>query len=284
MLRDDDFNGSKIRLVKIDLIDIPSYQRIAMDGWAKDIAANWNRHLFTHPRIAAKPDGHFDAIDGQHEVLAASYRGHTQIPCAVLEGVGHVEAAGIFSDINTQRKRLTPFDVYRADLEAGRQWAVSLSELVDRYGIRIARGASPFHLQAVGQAKAIIADGRLTDLDDALFILTVAFDPSLRENESRLERKLIVGMSDLVKRAKRANVFDRIQFAKKLQRVTYRRRAYTGLHLTPESIEKDYIPALIEDGTLEMPPLNSAMGNAVLFGRALAIAILGSERAKTLYS
>jgi hypothetical protein len=284
MLRDDDFNGSKIKVVKIDRIDIPDYQRIAMGPWAKTIAENWNRHLFTHPRLAEKPDGRYDCIDGQHELLAATLRGHESLPCIVFDGVGHIEAAAIFSDMNTGRKRLTPFDVYRADLIAGRQWAVDLAHIVDELGLRIARGASPHTVQAVGQCKVLIQDGRYQDLYEALIILVSAFDASLPENHDRLERKMIVGMADFVRRARRAEVLDIEKFGRKLSKVTYRRRSITGIRLTPESLERDYIPKLIEDGTLEMPQLNSAQGNAVLYGRAIAIAVLGVDQARALYA
>lgn len=284
MLQDDDFNGTRIKMVKIDQIDIPSYQRDKMKPWAAYLAENWDHHLFTHPRLAAKDGGRFDVIDGQHTVLAAETRGHAELPCLVLVGVDQQRSAAIFSDLNTNRKRLTPFDVYKADLEAGREWALSLEALAIKYDLRIGRGAGPYFLQAVGQCKAIIQSGWLADLDDALAILTAAYEPTLAENASRLERKLVVGCVDLVRRTKRADAFDLTLCIRRLQKATFKRRATTGIRLTPESLETTYIPALIEQGTLTMPPLNSAMGNAVLFGRALAIAIYGADRARSFYS
>lgn len=280
----DDFNGHRVKMVRIDRIDIPEYQRKAMEGWASSIADRWNHNLFTYPRVVVKDGGRFDCIDGQHTVLAASKRGHLELPCAVLDGVDTQTAAGIFSDINTGRKRLTSFDVYKADLIAGREWAVALDAIASRYGINVARGASPYTLQAIGQAKTIIESGGADHLDDALAILTGAYDPDLDENSSRLERKIVTGCVDLVRRAKREGEFDRQTFIRKLRKATYKRRSVSGLKVTPESIETDFIPAMIEQGNLQMPPLNSAMGNAVLFGRALAIAIFGVERSRQLYS
>lgn len=284
VLAGDDFNGHRVKAVRIDRIDIPEYQRTNMEGWASDIAQNWSNYLFTYPRLAAKGDGRYDCIDGQHTVLAAEKRGHVELPCAVLDGVDTKVAAGIFSDINTRHKRLTPFDVYRADLIAERPWALTLASIARRYGINVARGASPYTLQAIGQAKTIIESGGEEHLDDALAILTNAYDPELAENASRLERKLVVGCVDLVRRAKREGVFDRQSFINKLRAAKYKRRSVSGLKVTPESIETDYIPAMIEQGNLQMPPLNSAMGNAVLFGRALAIAIFGIDKSRQLYS
>lgn len=284
MFSGDDFNGHRVKQVRIDRIDIPEYQRVRMEGWASDIAQNWNNYLFTYPRLSAKEGGRFDCIDGQHTILAAEKRGHTELPCAVLDGVDTKTAAGIFSDINTGRRRLTSFDVYKADLYAGREWAVTLHDIAQRYGVNVARGASPYTLQAIGQAKSIIDGGGAEHLEHALAILTMAYDPDLPENSSRLERKLVVGCVDLVRRAKREGLFERQLFINKLRSAKYKRRAVSGLKVTPESIETDYIPAMIEQGNLQMPPLNSAMGNAVLFGRALAIAIFGVDKARHLYS
>lgn len=284
MLRDEDFNGTKIKVVRIDLIDIPSYQRAEMSGWAKHLAENWDHQLFSYPRVAVKSGGRYDAMDGQHTILAAEQRGHLEIPCMVIENVDHKRGAAIFSDLNTGRKRLHPLDVYRADLEAGRAWAVTLDEFATKYGIKVAKGTGPHYLQAVGQCKTIISQGQSDDLDDALAILTEAYDAALAENASRLERKLLVGCVDLVRRTKRADAFERALCIRKLQKATFKRRDIRGIRLTPESLETQYIPALIEQGTLPMPPLNSAMGNAVLFGRALAIAIYGAERARTFYA
>lgn len=284
VLAGDDFNGHRVKAVRIDRIDIPEYQRAKMEGWATDIAQNWSSYLFTYPRVAAKEGGRFDCIDGQHTIIAAEKRGHIEVPCAVLDGVDVKTAAGIFSDINTGRRRLTSFDVYKADLLAERSWAVTLSSIAQRYGINVARGASPYTLQAIGQSKTIIEAGGADHLDDALAILTNAYDPDLAENSSRLERKIVVGCVDLVRRAKREGVFDRQSFINKLRAAKYKRRGVGGLKVTPESIETDFIPAMIEQGNLQMPPLNSAMGNATLFGRALAIAIFGVDKARHLYS
>ena len=283
-LRDDDFNGSRIKIIRIDLIDIPTYQRQQAKGWAEKIAHEWDHYLFTYPRVCPKDGGRYEVIDGQHTILAAEIRGHTDIPCAVLTGIDHVSAAGVFSDVNTKRLRPQPYDIFKADLEAGRDWAVALQDIAERHEIKVGPGQSPNILRAIAQAHTIIDRGMVADLDDALSILTRVYDPKLPENETRLERKLLMGIVDLVHRTKREKIFDLDQVVRKLKKATYSRRGIRGIHLTPKDLASDYLGALIEAGQLEMPQLTTGSGSSTVYGKALAIAIYGVDQTRKLYS
>ena len=283
-LQDDDFNGSRIKVIRIDLIDIPDYQRSQKRGWAEEIARDWDHHLFTYPRVCLKDDGRYDAIDGQHTILGAEIRGHQNIPCAVLVGIDHQKAAAVFSDVNTRRQRLAAYDVYNADLIAGRDWAITLQGIAERHGIRVDPGRGPSSLRAISQAKSIIDRGMAADLEDGLEILSRVYDPALPENETRLERKLLMGIVDLIHRAKREGIFDLDQTVRKLRKATYVRRGIRGIHLTPKALESDYLGALIEAGQLDMPQLTTGSGSSTVYGKALAIAVFGVDQTRKLYS
>jgi hypothetical protein len=283
-LHDEDFNGSRIKVIRIDAIDIPVYQRERVKGWAESIAQDWNHHLFTYPRVCVTESGRYECIDGQHTVLAAEIRGHVSLPCAVLTDVDTKTGAIVFSDVNTKRQRPQAYDIFKADLWAERGWAVTLRSITDKHGLAVSpiRGSS--NLRAIAQARVIIERGMAADLDDALSILTRVYDPALAENSNRLERKLLMGVVDLVHRSKREGIFNLETVVRKLSKATYSRRGVRGIHLTPMALETDYLASLIEQGTLDMPQLTTGSGSSSVYGKALSIAVYGVEQTRKLYS
>ena len=283
MMTHEDFNGAKIGEVSIALIDIPMYQRVLREAWAKEMADNWDHCLFDPPRLSQKADGRYDVIDGQHTIMAAEYRNHASIPARVFKDLPYEQAAALFVSVNTQRKRPTPFDTWRAAVEAGHQWALDLRDAATAHGLQVGMGQGSTHLRCVGQAKRILEteDGVRT-LNAALDVLTEAYDPTLPENESRVERSLVMGMADFIRKARASGLYEKAHFVKKLRAAKFTRRDVRGIRVTPESFE-NYMAALIEQGMMPVPALNA--GGAVMapYGRAFAIAILGADGARRVY-
>lgn len=277
-----DFNGHTYTDVPVAQIFIPEYQRDELDRWVSELGENWNPGLFRPPTLSHMADGRYACIDGQHTVAAAIRRGHQTIPALVYEHKSDAEDAARFSDLNTQRRKPEAYDVWVADYAAGREWAVTIHTLADKYGLRPTKGGDgPRNLRAIGAMRTIINTGRTPELDDALDILTSVYDADGSYNRSRIERNFIIGMVDLIARAQTFKAYDKDVFKRKLGRASYRFNG-ASVPVTPDGFQS-YLNTLIQQGQVVVPTMNSGSGQARVYGRALAHAILSRDLANKVY-
>jgi hypothetical protein len=279
-----DFNGSTYEVLPIDNIFIPPYQRDLLDRWAEDLSTNWNSRLFRPLTVNRRQDGRYACIDGQHTLDGAMRRGHKTIPAIVYTGLSEEEEAGLFSDLNTQRRKPEAFDIWVADFAARRPWAVELHDMATAYDLRLGKGGNdPRALRAIGALRELIQKGHGDIVDDALDILTSTYDPDGPYNKSRMERALIVGMADLIQRARMFDVYDKDTFKRKLGRASYRSLG-ASRPVTPDGFQS-YIGDLISSGKLVVSAMNSlgSGGQTRIYGKAFAFAILGKELTQKVY-
>lgn len=280
-----DFNGYRLTDVEITKINMPDYQRDPEQGgaWAQQIASEWDHHLFRHPYLTPNADGTYDCLDGQNTVLAAALRGHKTIPAFVSNApVAHPKAASVFSDVNTKRRRLQPYNVWKADRIAGRSWAVLLDTITAKHGLSVARGSGIKNIRCIAQARTIIERDGPELLDAALGVLTQTWDGTAPEHSARAEQALVLGMADLIKRAQAVGKFSQERFVSKLQRKRYTRFG-AEVSLTPGSFGESYISHIIETSAIPMPSVVGGGGRTSAYSRAFAVAIFGAAEAKRMY-
>ena len=280
----DDFQMASLVNVKLEDVVMPEYQRMFVDSWAHEIAENWNPLLFRPPLLGRRPDGKYDVIDGQHTTGALRLRGHDEMPAYVREGLDIETEAGTFADMQTQRRGLRPFEVWRAEYLAKRGWAVTLHDIAGRYGLKVAHERGPNNIACIGQCRIIFRrDNGAQLLDQALDILTAAYpDVSDPANETRVERGLVSGMVDLLGRVPiEGKLFERDRWVAKLQDATFRADGQVA-RITPRSFPS-YMARLIESGKLPLTSVQTGSGQSVMHGRALSLIILGDARTKQLY-
>lgn len=282
-----DFQVPSVRTVKLVDVNVPEFQRGRSDKWAKDIADNWNPLLFRPPLLARRADGKLDIIDGQHTIEAVRIRGHEEVPAFVREGMGLEAEADTFAELNTRRKGLRPFEVWRAEAITGRAWAVTLGATANRYGLKVAHERGPKTLACIGQCRIILRKGNGAELlDGALYVLTNTWDDvSDPNNDTRVERGLVSGMADLIERASAKGLYDADAWVAKLKEATFRfgsgADAVTAA-VTPASFPS-YVASLIERGKIQLTSIQTGSGQSVIQGKALAYLILGDRRAQSLY-
>jgi hypothetical protein len=101
-------------------------------GW------NWNRY---QPIVVnERADGTYAVIDGQHRLAAA--RLHPlidELPCYIVSVPDMAAEAAIFADVNTRRLALTSQQKFYASLAAGEGWALNVSRICERAGVRMLR-------------------------------------------------------------------------------------------------------------------------------------------------
>lgn len=280
----DDFKMTPVVMVSLDDVVVPDYQRMFQDNWAQEIAQNWNPLLFRPPLYGRREDGKLDVIDGQHTVAALKLRGHTQAPGFIRDALPPAEEAGAFADLNTRRRGLRPFEVWRAEALAGREWAVELRDIAAKYGLRVAQERSPLTIACVSECRRTLRRPNGAQLlDQALDILTHAYaDPSDPANETRVERGLVAGMVDLLDRAQpTGRLFERERWIERLQGATFRVEGQTT-PVTPRSFPS-YIATLIATGKMQLTSVQTGSGQGIIWGRALSLIILGDAKTRQLY-
>lgn len=133
-----------------------TYQRAPESSMIRHIASNWDWRLCAPLTVSRRldPEG-FYVIDGQHRLEAARLRSDIpHLPCIISTFGSIAEEAGCFVAVNSNRKRVTPLDTFRAQLAAGDARAIEISEIIHGAGLALARHSN-FTNWKPGQISAI---------------------------------------------------------------------------------------------------------------------------------
>ena len=143
------------------------YQRpINHGGWrtVRAIAANFRWSCFTPVLLAPIEGGQFAVIDGQHRVHAALLCGIKSVPAMVVP-IAATEQAMAFVTVNTARTSMSNYNLYRAGLASGEEWAIQAREAVDASGCTLmtfnpsSGTRKPGEIYAVGLVRAMVTKG-----------------------------------------------------------------------------------------------------------------------------
>ncbi len=273
----NDFNGSKLIDVRIDKMFEPEYQRELSPDWVDQLASGWNSHLFRFPTLSKRDDGRYARLDGNHTIEAAMERGHLTVPCIVYEDLSLKEEARMFSELNDQRRKPQAYDLYVSGVIGEEPWALALKDLAAEYDLTVCNGGQgPDRLRSVGAMRELFKSGQWDIAKEALAVLTSAYPADGMFNSTRTERAYVLGMADLIRRAKRDGLYDRALFVRKLQRATFRFQG-NSISVTPDGFET-YLNNLIASGKMVV---TSFISNSApkTYGNAFALAILGQQAA-----
>lgn len=112
----------------------------------------WNR--LKPPIVVQAGPASLHIVDGQHTAIVAATLGIPQIPVFVVKADTLDERARAFVGHNSDRIVVSPFDIYRALLASGDPYAVDVSNVCKRAGVRL-RVISPSSAISVGDTAAI---------------------------------------------------------------------------------------------------------------------------------
>jgi len=111
----------------------------------------WNR--IKVPNVV-EVGGKLLVIDGQHTAIVAATLKVPEIPVLVVDAPGVRDQAQAFVGLNTERVKVSPFDIYRALLASGDEDAIDVDNVCKRAGVRI-RALSPTCVVAEGDTSAL---------------------------------------------------------------------------------------------------------------------------------
>ena len=271
---------TETRIVKLSELVIPGYQRRYDRDRACAIAEDWTEELFVTPRVRPRSDGRYDVLDGQHTVGALQILGEQEVEVS-LARVSDEAAAGLFADLNLKRKRLTPYETFRAERYAGRPMAVELEKLVTRYNCVVSEDAGSNHLRCINAAQRILRKNKEIDgstlLDRTLRVLTVAYRPS----EDRLAQQWILGISRLVEVLMAAKQYDDNDLIQRLRHSFFTVEGHR-VNLAPSNLILA-CEAQMHAGRIRLGATRTASVGAALYGATLAIVLFGTKRARELF-
>ncbi len=122
-----------------DLVIDDDYQRDLKRGnWTaiRRIADAFTWSRFSPVFVAPVEGGKFAIIDGQHRVHAAALCGIDRVPCQVVQ-MDKREQAASFAAVNGMVTAVTIWQLYKAALAAGEQWAIDCYKVCDDAGAKL---------------------------------------------------------------------------------------------------------------------------------------------------
>lgn len=129
-----------LQWVKItDLVVDDSYQRdLKIGNWKaiRNIARQFKWSRFSPVFVAPVEGGKYAIIDGQHRTHAAAICGFGEVPCQIVQ-MERAEQAAAFAAVNGLVTKVSLWNIYKAALTAGEDWAVGCHKICTDAGCQL---------------------------------------------------------------------------------------------------------------------------------------------------
>ena len=131
-----------------DLVVDTAYQRPLAAAHARALAAEFRWVHFQPLTVAARPDGGYAVIDGQHRLQAArALPAIAEVPCYIVDAADSARQASTFLAVNTTHRAVKAIEKFRAGLAAGDKQITNLQRIVDQVGLRLVSGKATAPMQ-----------------------------------------------------------------------------------------------------------------------------------------
>lgn len=154
-------------------------------------------------------------LDGQHRCHAFMKMGweDQKVPCLIHMGLTRADEARIFRELNDNRTKPLPIDLYEARRVEGDPLAKDIDRILEQHDLAIARGAGFGRVQAVSTVVTIFRKAGEEILDQTLAVLTRAWG----NNSTSYQQNVLMGVALLLRRNPK---LDKERLAKKLSSTT----------------------------------------------------------------
>ena len=146
--------NASYEMVEVSKLKIDKYQRLLNISLANKISNEFDFNLVGLITVSYR-EGQYNVIDGQHRVYGATLAKIPMLMCQILKDLSYQEEAQLFNDLNGIRKRVSIYDIYNADIEAGDKQILDIKKCVELNGMSIARKVGENKISAINQLKAI---------------------------------------------------------------------------------------------------------------------------------
>ena len=119
-----------------------SYQRETNNENIQRLIRDWDDNRCDFLLVSFRDDK-FYVVDGQHRYTAAKFKGVEDLPCVILTGLTKEKEARIYSRQNENVKKLTIYDVFKANLINGDDSIpevkidMEINKICKKYGIEV---------------------------------------------------------------------------------------------------------------------------------------------------
>ena len=135
--RNSTIPGKVLVCVAPHQIHIPAWQRSLSISAAAEIGRNYDPNKWELPKVLyLEGSGKLVCVDGMHRIYGAFLAKIDAVPVELLLNVTEKEAINLFL-AQTNRRKMSPADTYKAGLKAKREDCIRLKEITARYHVAV---------------------------------------------------------------------------------------------------------------------------------------------------
>lgn len=164
-----------VSLMKLD----ESYQREIDKSNIQKLVRDWDNDRCDFLLVSFRDD-RFYVVDGQHRYTAADYRGIKALPCIILTELTREQEARIYSRQNENVKKLTIYDVFKANIVNGDtsipeiKIDMEINKVCKKYGIKVCKNNRYLKKNALRSLSATRSIVRIYGVECFEWILSTA--------------------------------------------------------------------------------------------------------------
>lgn len=191
-------NNSIWRTVNLaTLYDSQEYQRPLSGTWVNKKVKEFDEGLVGSLIVNQRSDGTLSLIDGKHRKNLLLKKGYKEWMCQIFVGLNYFEEAEMFYRFNSGRRTVTTYQTFKAMLESNNQEAVTIYNIVTKYGFSIGNGGSNTNkIQSVKSLYEIYQDTGEQGLDRIMNLLKLTWNG----NKYSFDNHMLSAMKLIIKK------------------------------------------------------------------------------------
>ena len=161
-----------------NLVSNQNYQRFLSQSHIARAVEGFNVFQINPVKVSRR-DGMNYVINGQHTIeIVAAKSGSRETPvwCMIYEDLSYESEADIFANQQKYVKALSPYDVFKANIEAGNDDQIIIKSLVESYGLEIGRTRAYGCICAVSTLESIYQKYGYDVLNRTLLLIIGAWE------------------------------------------------------------------------------------------------------------
>lgn len=207
---------------------------------ARKLAEGFDANAMGTIYVSWRPSGEFVCIDGQHRLRALQIMGMgaRTVRCLVYEDLTHEQEARLFYDLNAKRNPPPAVANFHALWEAKDEDALLISEVLARFGLRVAKDANELGANvvlAIAATRDVFGRGGADHLHAVFDVVTRAWP----DDQSAVGKEPLTGVSLFLLRypevdtkglAERLSSWTPTQLKREVQQVRQEFQRLPGMH------------------------------------------------------
>ena len=140
-----------------NLVSNQEYQRKLSEAHIRRAVANFDIHQINPVKVSRR-DGINYVFNGQHTVeIVAAVSGSRDTPvwCMIYDDLSYTHEADIFANQMKYVRALNPYEIFKANIEAGNDKQLIIQALVESYGLTIGLKRKPCTICAVSTLECL---------------------------------------------------------------------------------------------------------------------------------